>query len=154
MKKRVILFAILGFFMLQLTCIKAATNVDLDKKIYNNLDTTTVSCGNGMVKGLSISIPRVVNIAYTSLQIVVPVILVIMGMITLIKAITSSKEDEIKKAQISFFKKLIAGALVFFVFVIVKLLISVSADASKTANIMDCANCFLNGTKNCKISKK
>ena len=76
-----------------------------------------------------------------------------MGMITLIKAIISSKEDEIKKAQMSFVKKLIVGALVFFVFVIVKLLVSVAGDAGKTPDIIDCANCFLNGTDNCKITK-
>ena len=55
------------------------------------------------------------------IQIVVPVVLVVMGMITLVKAVTSSKEDEIKKAQMSFVKKLIAAALVLFIFVIVKL---------------------------------
>ena len=39
-------------------------------------------------------------------------------------------------------KILIAGALVFFVFVIVKMLVSFVADDD---GIMNCANCFLNG---------
>lgn len=127
-------------------------NVDLDEITYNNMETEYASCGNNMVSDVPISVPRVVNIAYTALQIVVPVILVVMGMITLIKAIISSKEDEIKKAQMSFVRKLIVGALIFFVFVIVKLLVSVVADSGKTSNIMDCANCFLNGTDNCTIT--
>ena len=38
-------------------------------------------------------------------------------------------------------------------FVIVKLLVSVAGDADKTPDIIDCANCFLNGTDNCKITK-
>lgn len=128
-------------------------NVNLDKTTYNNMNTEYASCGDGMISDVPISVPKVVNIAYTALQIAVPVILVVMGMITLIKAIISSKEDEIKKAQMSFVKKLIVGALVFFVFVIVKLLVSVAGDADKTPDIIDCANCFLNGTDNCKITK-
>ena len=64
-------------------------------------------------------------------------------MIDLMKAVIAQKEDEIKKAQMTFVKRLIAGALVFFVIVIVKMLISFVADDSK--NIMNCVNCFING---------
>lgn len=156
MKKLSILFAIICVFVLQLGVVNAVDekNVDLDEPTYNNMNTEFASCGNNMMKDVPISIPKTVHIAYTALQIVVPVILVVMGMITLIKAIISSKEDEIKKAQMNFVKKLIVGALIFFVFVIVKLLVSVAGDSGKTPNIIDCANCFLNGTDNCKITNK
>lgn len=155
MKKLSILFAIICVFVLQLSVVNAVDedNVDLDGSTYNNMETEYASCGKGMISDVPILVPKVVNIAYTALQIAVPVILVVMGMITLIKAIISSKEDEIKKAQMNFIKKLIAGALVFFVFVIVKLLVSVAGDADKTPDIIDCTNCFLNGTDNCKITK-
>lgn len=155
MKKLSILFAIICVFVLQLDVVKAVDegNVDLDGSTYNNMETEYASCGDGMISDVPILVPKVVNIAYTILQISVPIILVVMGMITLIKAIISSKEDEIKKAQMSFVKKLIVGALVFFVFVIVKLLVSVAGDAGKTSKLIDCANCLLNGTDNCKITK-
>ena len=80
------------------------------------------------------------------IQIAVPIILVVLGMIDLLKATIAGKEDEIKKAQMTFVKRLIAGVLVFFVFVIVKMLISFVADDS--TNLMNCANCFINGTGN------
>lgn len=117
---------------------------------YNNLNEETVSCGSGMVSGVPSSIPKTVNVVYTAMQIVVPIIIVIFGMIDLVKAVIAQKEDEIKKSQMTFIKRLIAGALVFFVFVIIKLLVSFVADSSTDANkIIDCADCFLNGIENC-----
>ena len=88
-------------------------------------------------------IAKTVHVIIMVIQIVVPIILVVLGMIDLMKAVIASKEDEIKKAQMTFVKRLIAGALVFFVFVIVKMVISFVADDSK--NIMNCVNCFVNG---------
>ena len=97
-------------------------------------------------------IANTVHIIILVIQIVVPVILVVFGMIDLLKAVIASKEDEIKKAQMVFVKRLIAGALVFFVFVIVKMVVSFVADDSK--GIMNCVNCFINGSSkgNCKTS--
>ena len=148
MKKIYVLFAIISLFVVQFgvrsVVYAADENVDLSGESYENLNTDKVSCGGGMVKHVPKSIVKTVNIAYNIIQVVVPIILIIMGMITLIRSVTAGKEDEIKKAQMAFVKKLIVGALVFFVFVIVKLLISVVADASDKGNIMKCANCFLN----------
>lgn len=78
------------------------------------------------------------------LQIVAPIILVIMGMVDLMKGITSQKEDEIKKGQQTFIKRLIAGLILFFVFAITKFVISVAASSSDS-NIMNCASCFISG---------
>ena len=81
------------------------------------------------------------------IKIAVPVLLVIFGMLDLFKGLTAQKEDEIKKGQQMFIKRLIVGALIFFVVVIAKLLISVVADTS-SANIIECVDCFL--SNNCK----
>ena len=89
-------------------------------------------------------IANTVHIVILVIQIAVPIILVIFGMIDLMKAVIAGKEDEIKKNQMVFVKRLIAAAIVFFVFVIVKMLISFVADDSK--NLINCANCFINGT--------
>ena len=152
MKKIYILFAIIALFVVQFgvrnVVYAADENVDFTDESYSNLNTEKVSCGGGMVEHIPKSVVNTTNIAYNIIQVVVPIILIIMGMITLIRSVTAGKEDEIKKAQMAFVKKLIVGALVFFVFVIVKLLISVVADASDKGNIMKCANCFLNN-KSC-----
>lgn len=91
---------------------------------------------------IDVKIANAVHTIILVIQIVVPVLLVIFGMLDLFKAITAQKEDEIKKGQNMFIKRLITAAIIFFVIAIVKLLISfVSGDDG----IMTCASCFLNG---------
>lgn len=120
---------------------------------YNNYTNSTVSCGldydtnEFLISGIPTALPKVIKVAYTLIQIAVPVVLVVIGTLDLFKGITASKEDEMKKGQTMFIKRLIAAALVFFVFVIVKLIISfVAADGkadNKAIRIMECAECFI-----------
>lgn len=110
---------------------------------YNNYSPATVSCGDGLLTSIPNAVPKVVSIAYTIIQIAIPVILVVMGTLDLFKGITAQKEDEMKKGQQMFVKRLIGAALIFFVFVIVKVIISFVADGSSVA-IMECAECFIN----------
>ena len=63
-------------------------------------------------------IPSTVHTIVLIIKIAVPVLLVIFGSIDLLKGVIAAKEDEIKKGQQVFIKRLIAGALVFFVFVV------------------------------------
>ena len=115
------------------------------------LAANIASCENS-IKGAIIDekIPNIVSTIITVIKIVVPVLLVIMGMLDLMKGITAGKEDEIKKGQQIFIKRLISGALVFLVFTIVQLLISFVADEDDKDNIATCSNCFING--NCTYS--
>lgn len=97
-------------------------------------------------------IANTVHIIILIIQVASPVLLVIFGMIDLTKAVISGKDDEIKKNQMVFVKRLIAAALVFFVFVIVKFVISFVADDSD--GIMNCANCFINGSNSSSCKAK
>jgi len=49
------------------------------------------------------------------IQIIIPIILIVMGMLDLGKAVMAGKEDDIKKAQGMLMKRVIAGVAVFFV---------------------------------------
>lgn len=80
----------------------------------------------------------------TLLKIFVPVVLVIFGMLDFVKGVMSSKEDEIKKGQQVFIKRLLAGFLVFFVVSIVQLVMSVVSPDDDS--IWTCADQILNGT--------
>lgn len=88
-------------------------------------------------------IPNTVHTIIVVIKIAVPVLLVIFGMLDLFKGITAGKEDEIKKGQQLFIKRLISAAIIFFVVSIVQLLVSFVAGDE---GIMTCANCFINGT--------
>ena len=95
---------------------------------------------------IDVKIANTVHLIITLIKIAVPIILVIFGMIDLFKGITSQKEDEIKKNQQIFVKRLIAAAIIFFVIAIVQFLISlVSSGDEDKQGIADCVNCFLNG---------
>lgn len=105
-----------------------------------------VSCGGGMVTSMNSFIPYLVSMIIKVLQVGVLVVLIILGMIDLFKATASQKDDEIKKAQNLFFKRLIAGILVFFVIMIVELVFNfVGKGIEDKDNVWDCVDCFING---------
>ena len=109
---------------------------------YNNSGDLT--CGNGLTFNKSI-----VNVTYYFVlvfQIFGPVALIIWGMIDLFKGVVAGKDDEIKKAQGVFIKRLTTALIMFLVITIVRFLLSIMS----TDTIIDCFNCFVNGAKKCK----
>lgn len=103
--------------------------------------TKKVSCMG--IDNIPARLPDLTSKFVNIIKIVVPVILVIMGMIDFAKAVISQKDDEIKKGQKIFIKRLIAAAAVFFVIVITQMLVNfVASDEAKS--IIECMNCFLN----------
>ena len=99
-----------------------------------------VSCG-GIIPYMNSTIPRLTSLVVDLIKIGVPVLLIIFGMLDLGKAVMAQKEDEIKKSQQMFFKRILSAALVFFVVVIVQLVFNLVA---KDQNVWDCVNCFIN----------
>ena len=115
------------------------------------LNTTSYyKCGDLDLQ-FSGTIPYVVHIIITVIKIAIPVLLIIFGMIDFLKAVTASKEDEIKKGQQTFIKRLIAAVIVFFVIQIVQLVISFASNSDD--NIVSCFNCFVNNKQCIDIGK-
>lgn len=109
-----------------------------------------VGCGGGVIEKMNAFIPELTHMIVLLIKIGVPVLLVILGMIDLLKATIAQKEDEIKKAQGLFLKRLLAGVLVYFVFLIVQVIFSVLGDSvGDKENIWDCVNCFIDGPDYC-----
>lgn len=105
---------------------------------------SNVSCG-GMIEGMSSQLPYLVSLVINIIKFGVLIVLVIVGMLDLFKAVMAQKEDEIKKAEQTFLKRLIAGVLVFFVVAIVQFVFKVTTDENENAGIWECFNCFVNG---------
>ena len=93
---------------------------------------------------IDVKIANTVHYIILAIQIVVPILLVIFGMLDFAKSIIAQKEDEIKKGQQIFIKRLLSAAIIFFVVAVVKFLIGFVADAN-SPNIIECMDCFLNG---------
>ena len=94
---------------------------------------------------IDVKIANTVHTVILVIQIAIPVLLVIFGMIDLFKAVIASKEEEIKKGRQTFLKRLLVAVIVFFVIAIVKFIISFVADDEEEPDIMTCAECFLTG---------
>lgn len=82
------------------------------------------------------------------IKIAVPIILVIFGMLDLAKGVMAGKEDEIKKGQQVFIKRIIAAVFVFLVITIVQLVMGVVS--SDDNSFWNCADQILNGTAGTK----
>lgn len=104
------------------------------------------TCGNIGDLSFSGTFPYLVSYAVLIIKIAIPIILIIFGMLDLGKAVMASKEDEIKKGQQTFIKRLVAAVLVFFVIQIVQIVIKFVS--SNDTSISNCFNCFINGSVN------
>lgn len=61
------------------------------------------------------SIRELINEVMQYPRIIVPIMIIVLGILDLSKAVIASKEDEMKKAQSKFIKRVIIGVAVFFV---------------------------------------
>lgn len=127
--------------------IKNGEQIDSGVKNYD--EGNIVSCGDKLLTDIPSMLPKIIHTIYIVLQILVPILLVIFGSLDFFKAVIASKEDEIKKGQQTFIKRLISGIIVFFVFAIVRLVISFAGDEDSKSNIMKCASCIINNDENC-----
>ena len=77
------------------------------------------------------------------IQIGIPILLIVLGTIDLGKAVIASKEEEIKKAQQMFIRRLIYAVAVFFVVTIVTLVFSLFSTTGKDSNLTEIADSWL-----------
>lgn len=109
---------------------------------------TVYKCGSGAVHFEGI-FPSIVHTIYLILEIGIPVILIIFGMLDLGRAVMASKEDEIKKNQNMFLKRLVSALLVFLVLFAVKIGVRfvTQSDKNGEGDIADCISCFISNEK-------
>lgn len=89
---------------------------------------------------------NIIGYVIVGIKIGVPVLLIIFGMLDLGKAVMSSKEDEIKKAQNTFLKRLLVAAMVFFVITIVQFVVGLlnNASGAEDTGFSGCLEAILN----------
>lgn len=115
--------------------------IEILAKVATNSEYTCGQIDNFVFSGM---FPYVVSTVVMLIKIIVPILLIIFGMLDLAKAVIASKEDEIKKAQMTFVKRLIAAVIVFFVVSLVQMVVRFVA-GNDESSVMGCFNCFVNG---------
>lgn len=90
---------------------------------YTSINTLKITCKGlfGSKKDPD-SLRSLINEILEYPRIIVPALVIVLGMIDLAKAVVASKEDEMKKAQATFVKRLIIGVAFFFIPVFVDIM--------------------------------
>ena len=122
---------------------------EVDKSYCTNEDNDTitssgtrVACGN--VSGIPEKVPQITSIVILIAEVAVPILLVLFGAFDFVKGMVSAKDDDIIGKRKLFVKRLIMGAMVFFIISGTKLLTSVVTDNVSSSNISNCIECFIN----------
>lgn len=106
-----------------------------DKLVY-------VRCGDSF--DIPHEAPKIISFIIALLKVAIPIILIFVAVLSLLKAVGASNEDEIKKAQKSLVRKIASAVLAFFVITIVQFVIMKVADSADANDISSCLSCFMN----------
>lgn len=117
--------------------------------LFNVLANGDNVCVGVFGAGVPNALAQIIHYVYLGIQVVVPILLILFGMIELGKAVTSQKEDEIKKAQSSFLHKLVLAVIVFLVFTIVQFVFNFASGdlGDEGQTVWSCINSLIKGSK-------
>ena len=112
------------------------------------LERTCVKCGNAIE--IPALLPVFVSRLILLIQIVIPIILIVTGLIRYTKAVMSGDDKVIKETNSSFIRSIIAAVLVFIVISIVKTAFTLfdQADTEGSGATNSCVSCFITGDCN------
>ena len=150
MKKIYKVCTIIYFIIVAIILMNYKNISDLSMKINNDLQY--VKCGTA--DHIPRPLPQLITVAYTLLIVGTPLILIIFSIITLVKANSSGKAEDIDKARTNLFKKLIIASVIFFAGAIVQfVLLRFTSTNDDTKTMTACLRCFLYySTNNCESS--
>lgn len=141
----------MGTYQIEITDASNCTNLRnqlVRNQTAKNYDkNNVVSCGDGLITDMPALIPRVIHIIYLIIELLVPILLAIFGTIDFLKAVTGGKDEDTKKNQHMFLKRIIISIFVFFTFAFAKIVVSFGSD-NKT-NVISCASCIINNNEDC-----
>ncbi|MBP3765748.1 MAG: hypothetical protein J6G98_01010 [Bacilli bacterium] len=118
------------------------------------LNILEITCGTSV--RIPDILPNLVHYLILFIQIFIPIVLIVLGMLDMGKAVMSNDEKVMKENQNKLIKRVIYAVLVFLVVAIVKTVVSMVANVSKddsaaeSGNISTCIECFVNGTESSK----
>lgn len=110
--------------------------------------------------GIPDAVGNLIHLAFVLIQVVVPILLIIWGMLDFAKSVVAKKEDDIKKYQKNFISRLISALIVFLIVVIVQFAVSVMNSVEQKSNVegqtisdaWGCTKKFINGVESEPVS--
>lgn len=113
------------------SCLQANKSIQILKENYIGLENFDNDCS--ISDRLIIWIANIVR----WIKYIIPVAVMVLGILDFIKAISAGKDDEMKKAQGNFIKRLIAAALIFIIPLIIEFVLDKMGFASNGCGIID-----------------
>ena len=109
-----------------------------------------VSCGTGANKatGIPAFLPPITSFLVALLQVAIPVVLIIAGILEMIKAIVAGNPDQVSKSKNKLIKKFVAALIAFFVITLLTTVVKMTAESNEKATFVACMSCFLNNDCN------
>ena len=80
------------------------------------------SCAGTLGSGVT----DILSWVYTGVLVATPILVVVLSMKDMLTAVTSGKEDEMKKAQATMIKRIIVGVVIFFIPMIIKAILQLA----------------------------
>lgn len=114
--------------------------------IANAAGNEYIACGSNSIPA---PIAPIIRTIVLLLQIVLPLVIIVVGSLDFFKAVAAADQEKIKKNQNQFLSRLKAGAIFFFVVVVIKFAISIVADQTDNASISNCIDCLINDETKC-----
>ena len=85
-----------------------------------NFPQGNLICGDIVIPGI---IPQMITTIIFIMKVVIPILLIIFGMLDMGKAVVAKKEEDMKKYQSSFIKRLISAVIVFLIVAVVQFIL-------------------------------
>ena len=101
-----------------------------------------ISCGPFTIDE---TIPNLVSLVVTVIQVFIPIALIIFGMLDMGKAVMGNDEKTMKEQQGKLIKRFIYAVVVFLIVAIVKLVFTTLAASEIGGNATSCIDCFISG---------
>lgn len=96
---------------------------------------------------------QIVGYALLIVKIIVPLIIIIIGIVNLVQAVTSNDEKAISKMTMSLIKRLVAGLVIFFIPIIVKTFFNLlDSFADFQGDFNTCLDCLVYPNSRCDTS--
>ena len=126
--------------------------INLINFLDNSSDLCTYECFTDGPE-IPFGIYNIVHDVLTLIQVLVPILLIIWGMIDFAKGVVSNDEDKIRAGRKSFLQRLIAGILVLLVLTVTKLVFNLTSNLDSEDTIeegmWDCVGKFIEGVDEC-----
>lgn len=114
-----------------------------------NFLANDVPCGNGVI--IPATLVGLIRAGVFVIQVVVPILLILWGMLDFAKGIIGQDEDKIKAGQKKFIQRLIAAVIVFLIVALVGFVVNLVGSLGGAGNsgtaAWTCADSILNGTE-------